>query len=321
MLVFVTQVAFAGERVVVVRDPAAVTGLDVDAARVRVMVSKGIQTLTGQTTDATAWSVFAGSNDVVGIKVNVRAAPLHAPHEALLEAVAAGLQSAGVVATNIIVWDVDPAKLRAAGYRFDAPIQVRAVIEDTGWDEAMVFESKVVGKLIWGDLEFGRDASGISERSHLPRLLTRTVTKLINMPVLLDHETYGLSGCLHNISLGAVDNARRFELTGRGESEIAEMCVAAAIKDKLVLNILDALVGGYAGGPSFKPQYSWPAGELLFSRDPVAVDTLCLEKIEKKRKEAHVPAIDKRAAHIVAVGQLGVGVATREKIEVMEVTP
>lgn len=303
-------------RVVIVRDAAAVSGWDVEAGRVRAMVSKGIQTLTGKSTDAAAWAVFAGSNDVVGIKINTRTAPSHMPHAEVLEAILAGLQAGGVTTNQIIVWDVDPAKLRAAGYPFAA----RAVIQDTGWDADKFYESKIVGKLIWGDLDFGKDANVISERSHLARLLTRTITKLINVPVLLDHDVYGLAGCLHNISVAAVDNARRFEVAGN-DSAIVDINVLPAVKNKLVLNIMDGLVGGYAGGPSFKPQYSWPAAELLFSRDPVAVDSLCLDQLEKKRVEAHVPAIGERAAHIVTAGKMGLGVVEREKIELIEVTP
>ncbi len=304
-------------RVVIVRDPPAVTEFDVDAGRVRAMVSKGIQALTGKTTDAAAWAEFAGQHDVVGIKVNVHAAPLDESHPALVEAIITGLHAAGVATNNIIVWDVYPDKLRAAGY----PFKTQAVIQDTGWDANIFYDSKIVGRLIWGDLDFGKDVTGISERSHLPRLLTRTITKLINVPVLLDNDACGLSGCLYNLSLAAVDNARRFELVGHGDPAIAEICALPVIKNKLVLNIMDGLIGGYAGGPAFKPQYSWPAAELLFSRDPVAVDALCLDLLEKKRAAAQVPPIGELAAHITTAGKLGLGEADRAKIQSVEVAP
>ena len=49
---------------------------------------------------------------------------------------------------------------------------------------------------------------------------------------------------------------------------IAEICALPQVRGKLVLNVMDGLVAGYAGGPAFKPQYSWNYGGLLFSRDP-----------------------------------------------------
>lgn len=314
-------VAQSASRVVVARDPAAVSGLDVVPDRVHALVDRGMQALTGQSTPAAAWAMFAGPDDVVGIKVNVRAAPLHVPRPALIDAIAAGLQSAGVAATNIIVWDVDPHRLRRAGYAGNARFQVRAVIEDTGWDENITFESKVVGKLIWGDLEFGRDATGISEKSHFPKLLTRTITKLINVPVLIDHDACGLAGALYNVSLGVVDNARRFDLGGSGETEIPEICATAVVQKKLVLTIMDALVAGYAGGPAFKPQYSWPAATLYLSRDPVAVDTLCMEALEAQRQPAGIPPIGERAGHIRAAGLRGLGTADPDQIERLPVAP
>lgn len=303
-------------KVVLARDPSAVNGLQVDAPKVRALVITGIQMLTGKTDEADAWRTMFSSNDVVGIKISTLAAPLHSTHRPVIDAIVAGLASAGVAPTNIIVWDRDPRKLRLAGYT-----NARAVIGDTGWDPDHAYESSLVGKLIWGDLQFGQEES-LATRSHLPKLVTQQITKLINVPVLLDHDPCGLAGCLYNISINAVDNARRFEQFGQtGNPFIAEIAAMQVFRAKLVLNIADALIGGYAGGPAFKPQYSWPYGGLYFSRDPVAVDIVCLELLETKRKEAHIPAIGAAAAHITTAGKLGLGQSDRANIEVVETAP
>jgi uncharacterized protein (DUF362 family) len=302
-------------RVICVRDPRAVQGTDMDADRVRALVSTGIQTLTGQTNLVAAWGQFASSNDVVGIKINTQAAPLQNTRLEVVAAIIEGLRVAGVAATNIIVWDRDPAKLHAAGYT-----GARGVIGDTGWDPDTFINNKLTGKLIWGDLQFGK-ADELSNLSHFPKLRAR-ITKLINVPVLMDHETCGLSGCLYNLSLGMVDNARRFEQMGqRGDPYIAEICSLPPIREKLVLNIMDALIAGYAGGPAFKPRYSWPAGALYFSRDPVAIDAVCLELIDAKRQPAQLPPATPIANHVATAARLGVGVSDRAQIELTEVTP
>jgi uncharacterized protein (DUF362 family) len=213
--------------------------------------------------------------------------------------------------------------MRVAGYTTaKQPYRVVSVVGDIGWDANTFYENKLVGALIWGDLSFGQEGTGLSTRSHLPKVLTQTITKLINVPVLLNHDPCGLSGCLYNLSLASVDNARRFETNNqRGDPYIAEICALPVIRDKLVLNIIDGLIGGYAGGPSFKPQYSWNYGGLYFSRDPVAIDSVCLQLLEAKRRETKIPPIGSLASHITAAARLGLGQSDTNRIELIEVKP
>jgi len=317
----------AKTRVVLAQDPTAVSGFDVDAVKVRHLVAAGIELFTGQRDKATAWATLVSSNDVVGIKIDTQAAPLHATHRAVVEAIADGLRAAGVAATNIIVWDRDPGKMIAAGFPTSeqapsSPLFRSLAVSPDGWDATAVYKHRVVGRLVWGDLLFGKVESDIDTRSHLPFVLTKTITKLINVPVLQDHDPCGIAGCLDNISVGAVDNQRRFETQGqRGDPAIAEICVLPQVRGKLVLNVMDGLVGGYAGGPAFKPQYSWNYGGLFFSRDPVAVDAVALELIEAKRREANVSAIGSQASHITTAARLGLGQSDRAKIELSEAKP
>lgn len=309
--------------VVLARDTSAVKGLDVDAAKVHALVSVGIRAVTGKGDDAAAWRSLVSSNDVVGIKIATQAAPLLATRRAVVDAIAEGLRAAGVPATNIIVWGRDATQMRAAGFGETAPAyRVLAVLSDTGWDENAYYESSLVGKLIWGDLMFGKVDERLHTRSHYPKLLTRTVTKLINVPVLQDHEACGLWGCLYNLSLGAVDNTRRFESFGqRGDPMIPEIFGAALVRDKVVLHVLDALIGGFAGGPMYQPQYTLRPGALLFSRDPVAVDAIILEWLETKRRAANVPAIGPTGSHVMTAAKFGLGQAERARIDLVEVAP
>jgi uncharacterized protein (DUF362 family) len=323
-LLLLGPAGFGQSRVVQVRDPAAVTGLGVEPSRVRAMVSAGIRALAEQPDEAAAWRQFVSTNDVVGIKINAQLAPLQGTRRAVVEAIVEGLMAAGVPPARIIVWDRDAAKLRALGYPAELAggVRVQSVVPETGWDEQYYFQNNLVGKLIWGDLLFGREDEQLSTRSHLPRLLTRTLTRLINVPVLQDHDACGLAGCLYNISHGAVDNFRRFETMGqRGDPTIAEIAAIPVIREKLVLNVMDALIAGHAGWPAFKPQYSWPHGALYFSRDPVAIDSICLELLEAKRREAKVTPIGERASAIATAARAGLGHAERDRIEHIHIAP
>jgi len=281
-----------------------------EVPQARALVAAGITALAGKDDPSVAWRVFCATNDVVGIKVNAQAAPLHGPRRVLIDAIVDGLRAAGVMATNIVVWDRDGQKMQALG------LAGSGVIGETGWDAAQFYEHRVVGRLIWGDLLFGQRDAELSTRSHLPKLLTQRITKLINLPALQDHEVVGLSGCLHNLSIGLVDNARRFET--RGETALAEINALPAVRGKAVLHVLDGLVGAFAGGPTFKTRHSWPCGRVFFSTDPVAVDTLALELIEAKRREAQIEALGPRASHIGAAARLGLGVADHKLIKLID---
>jgi hypothetical protein len=313
-------------RVVLVRDPSAVSSYSVDAAKAQGMVATGIQSLTGEGDEAAAWRHFVSSNDVVGIKISTQSGSLQSTRHAVVEAIARGLRAAGVSATNIYVFDRDPMQMQATGYRPTKSgsngFQVVSIIGGTGWDANAYFQNNLAGKLIWGDLLFGKDDDPLSKRSHLPRLVSSTITKLINVPVLQDHDACGLEGCLYNLSLGMVDNTRRFETLGqRGDPMITEICAMPLLREKLALNVMDGLIAGYAGGPEFKPQYSWGYGALYLSVDPVAIDALCLEAIDARRREANVTPAATLATHILTAGKAGLGQSDRAKIDLVEAKP
>ena len=321
-----TSLVVTKSRVVLVRDPSSVTSFTADATRVRAMVAAGIDALTGETNEAAAWRHFVNSNDIVGIKINTQAGPLQSTRRAVVEAIAQGLRAAGVNATNIYVFDRDPIQMRAAGYlKTGATNQMQevSIIDGTGWEPIAYFQDNLAGKLIWGDLLFGKDVDqDLSKRSHLPKLVTETITKLINVPVLQNHDACGLAGCLYNLSLGMVDNTRRFETGGqRGDPMIAEICNMPAVRAKLVLNVMDGLIAGYAGGLGFKPRFSWNYGALYFSTDPVAVDSLCVDVLEAKGREARVPLIRPLATHIATANRLGLGQSDPASIDLSEARP
>jgi hypothetical protein len=322
LLALLIPVGAAGQTsiVVVARDPAAVNGLQFDSQRVRQLVRAGLTALTGAGDERSAWQQLVNSNDVVGIKISTLAAPLQVTRPELIRALADGLRQAGVAATNIIVFDRDPKKLRDAGYAAHG-YRLESVVGGDGWDAGVFYEHQLAGKLIWGDRLFGAE-EGLSTRSHFPRLLTQTLTKLINVPVVMDHEATGLAGALYSLSLGLVDNWRRFEQFGqRGDPFIAALAREPAVRDKLVLNVVDGLRIGYAGGPSFKMRYSVAAATLWFSRDPVATDTLALEAIEQARRADNLPSVAPQATHIATAAETGLGIADRQRIHVISTGP
>ena len=311
------------QRVVVASDPHTLSFYDPQPERIHKLVERGVMALTGAPSVPAAWAHFVKPHDVVGIKINSLPGPTMGTRKPVVDAIVAGLRAAGVRAENIIIWDRQAEDLVAAGWEIrregTGPL-CTATLPYIGWDEALYYQTPQAGTIIWGDFEFG--ARQISERSYYSKLVSRTVTKLINVPVLIDNRHVGISGCLYNMAIGSVDNNRRFQTESlHYDAGIAELCRRPPIAGKLVLNILDSLIAQYAGGPKFQPQVSWTPGTLYFSPDPVAIDSLALAEIEKRRLAASMPTMGARARHVHIAAEIGVGVEDRRKMEILEVNP
>jgi hypothetical protein len=310
-------------RVVIARDPQAVRFYDPQPDRVRRLVERGMLELTQTTTLAAAWGKFVRPADIVGIKISAAAGPTLSTRRTVVEAVVAGLRAAGVPAHHIIIWDRSADDLVVAGWDIrregEGPL-CYATLPHAGWDPATYYQNPHVGMLIWGDHEFG--SRQISERSYYSRIVAQTATKLVNIAVLMDNRHVGLSGCLHNIAMGSVDNNRRFQTEAlHYDPGIAEICARPPIRNKLVLNILDALIAQYAGAPTFQPEAAWSPGEIYLSRDPVALDALGLEAIEQRRKDAGIRPIGELARHVRIAAEIKVGVADRARMDIVELNP
>ncbi len=68
---------------------------------------------------------------------------------------------------------------------------------------------------VWMDLiEYGSNPKDDRQyRSHLGKLVTKTVNKIVAIPVLKDHGSAGVTGALKNMSHGSVNNVNRSHST------------------------------------------------------------------------------------------------------------
>jgi hypothetical protein len=307
--------------VVIATDPEAIRAFDPDSRRVRQLLDRGVLALTGQAQLADAWRTFAGSGDVVGIRIVARGGPIASVRKDVVHGIVAGLRAAGVPEANIIVWDKYQSDLRDAGYTISDStnaLRVVGVVPGVGFDPEVTYRFPYAGKLIWGDLQFGA-GEDISAHSHLTRIVTRQITKLINVAVLCHHSEVGLSGCLYNLAVGSVDNTRRFQNDAIAcESAVPDINALPALRDKAVLHVVDGLLGQYALGPTFHPQSTWHHGAIYLSADPVALDAVALDEIESQRRRVGLPSIAARARYLPAAAEDGLGRAKREEIELVE---
>ena len=281
-------------------------GYDENAAVTRRMVDALVRTVTGCSDTRAAWRELAGTDVRVGIKVTTAGGPYFATRRGVVAAAISGLRDAGV--REVIVWDKSSAALRECGFTPQRlGCEVRGIDPPHGWDRDASFQAPVLGKLIWGDLLFsekihprgiGRsDESLLSSKSHLATILSREVPRFINIAALSDEPGCGVAGALHSAVVGNLDNWRRFTSYGEsGATAIADCYADVRLGGKCVLHILDALAVTYAGGPGPNPQNSTIHNTLYASRDPVALDSLGLQLLEKWRARASFGKIGIKAA-------------------------
>jgi uncharacterized protein (DUF362 family) len=291
-------------RVVIARDAALRRGASLDAGPVLKLLDRAMQAFYGVDTPVGAWSKLVRPNEVVGLKVNCLGGRGLSTHVVLVEAICERLQHAGVPAQNIVIWDRLNSDLETGGFTIaERGRGVRCLGNDsTGYgDELETFGS--VGSLV-------------------SNTLTRTCDVVINLPVLKDHGITGTTAALKNM-FGAIHNPNKYHPNG-GDPYIADVNMLPSIRRKVRLAICDGLTAQYEGGPSFMPQWTWPANTLLVARDPVALDYTAWQIIEQKRAERGMKSLEaaKRAPRYIATAaderhRLGVNDPARiERLEV-----
>jgi hypothetical protein len=316
--------------VILAERPDAVQEFTVDPQQARQMVNGALLALTSAPNIGAAWTRLGITpQDVVGIKISTAGGSAFCSHHAVVQAICDGLQAAGVPPSQIIIWDKFQSKMTLAGY----PLQpatgrqaaVQSIVPSNNYDPDVFYRNGIVGNLIWGDYQFSAslnsfdsDSDEISTRSYYARFVTKTCTKLINVPVLSCNEYFGLDGCISGMALGSTDNNRRIQGPPTyGDPSIDEMFNQPFIRRKVVVHILDALVAQCAGGPAFNPQFCQSLGAIYVGRDPVAIDSLALPRIEQMRRDNNVVTVGNLSTYITSAAVLGLGTTDRRRIQLL----
>ena len=243
--------------------------------------------------------------------------------------------------------------------RSTLPVAVEGIEPRIGYDPKEVYTAPYLGKLMWGDLQFkgnaipadfelraddsfadplSRSASptpdprsknaqaladqNLSNASHYANILSRRVTKIVNVPFFSDNYFAGIGGALYNVTIPDVDNWRRLVGPPRyGVQAIPELYSDPRLGGKIVINIMDGLVAQIAGGPYFQPLYARNYATLYASKDAVALDSVALRLLEGWRVQAQLPKLGDTAAHVKTAAEIGLGNYAPEKIDLRVVSP
>ncbi|MDL5046213.1 DUF362 domain-containing protein [Oscillatoria amoena NRMC-F 0135] len=319
------------------RDASSVVQFVYNPDVISAMTDRAIGSFFGAASAAAAFGKLVSPTDVVGLKVFSTPGAVKATNKAIVRTVINALKAAGVPAGNIIVWDKFRFDLETAHFlptfQLEEKIPVMATAPDAGYGDEPFYDFEVTGTLIWGDRDFNAkkasadinaDGTGnlqLSTKSYFSRLVTQRCTKLINLPSLCDHPDFGINGALVNMAIGSVDNSRRFGVRPYfGVPPIPDIYSNPAINNKVILTVMDALITTYAGGPSFRADFSAQTGQIFVATDPVAIDSLCLRQVINLRKTgSNIPTPPWFGVHVEAAAEYGLGVADPKKINLSTV--
>jgi uncharacterized protein (DUF362 family) len=322
-------------RVVGVHNDASIVSNQYQAEAVRGMMRRGMAELTGLNPGewGDAWKQFFEPGDVVGIKVN----PVGQPHvisaPEVMREIIAGLQVAGVKLPDIVVYDRYRDQFFQAGFDKWLPQGVRTdnavatfdtvQLDTKGYDTDHYMEMALTLP--------GQDIANVNaRRSYAAPFITNKVNKLINLAVLKDHQSAGVTLALKNLSHGLVNNVARSHSSSTLNAcgaFIPAVVSMPVIRNKVVLNILDGVKGLYHGGPGSRPEFVWEHKTLYFATDPVALDHIGWQQIDRKRVEAGMKPVaesrpdtfstflSRQPEHIEIAGAMGLGEWKREKID------
>jgi uncharacterized protein (DUF362 family) len=321
----------ASERSIVytAHDSNAIANYETNPRVVKAMVDRLILAVTGQPDVAKAWGSLVAPNDKIGIKISAAGGELFTTHHDVVTAIVDGLVAAGHPRSSIIVWDRSLEGTKGAGYKKGDGFELKSIPPRDGYDPKAVFTAPLLGKLVWGDLDYisdgGKsiplsDTENTSSVSHFCRVLSTDVTKVINVPVMSNSTTNGIAGCLYNMTIPNIDNWRRFALgTGFGAESIALLYANPMISQKVVLNMMDGLVAQYGGGPAAQPNFAVQHATIYASKDPVAIDAVALKRLDQWRAKENFPPIGRLASYVQSATTVGLGNSDPSRIEVKSV--
>jgi uncharacterized protein (DUF362 family) len=281
-------------------------GLFPKADDAKEMLRRGLEELTGKADLVEAVKLFVHPQDKVCVKVNGIALQNMATNKELVLPFLQAMIAAGVPAASITVLEQYPGFMN--GTRINAKNVPAGV--------SVVWHSNNDATMDW------RDIPGTQRHTKFVRPLTEA-TALINFALIKDHSICGYTGALKNMTHGCSVNPQDFH-DHHASPQIAILAAQDILRTRLRLNVIDGFKLMAQGGPLYKqPQYVIPHEAVYVSTDPVALDSIGADLVEKARAEFKLKSLTdegRQPAYIRAAADLGIGIADPSKIVLREVT-
>src|SRR5579883_528055 len=280
-------------------------GIYPKAADAKDMLRLAMQELTGKSDLVEATKLFVHPDDKVCVKVNGIALQNMATNKELVLPFVDAMIAAGVPPANITLLEQYP------GFMNGTRISAKSVPAGV----SVAWHSNKDATMDW------RDIPGTRCHTKFVRALTES-TALINFALIKDHSICGYTGALKNMTHGCSVNPQDFH-DHHASPQIALLAAQDVLRSRLRLCIYDGFKLMAHGGPLYKhPEYVVPHEAVYVSTDPVAVDAVGWDIVEKARTKFGLKSLTDEGrppAYIHAAADLGVGIADPAKITLREV--
>jgi uncharacterized protein (DUF362 family) len=275
----------------------------------KLMLERAMAELTGKADLGEAFAKFVHKDDKVAIKPNGIAKVGMSTNRELILEVVRGVMAAGVPAQNIVIFEQYGNRLEAARIwdhegRPDPALPTGIALTVHKNKDAVMPELSVMG---------------------IPTKFVRALTEataVINLPLIKDHSICGFTGCMKNITHGATTNPEAFH-QHNASPQIAELYAQDIVRSRVRLHIVDGYKLIYDEGPLDKNKKRRVLHEAVYATtDPVAMDLIGWEVIEKWRKDNKLPTLTearREPSYIRIAGELGLGVFDKNRITMREV--
>ncbi len=233
----------------------------------------------------------------VGLKIYTNSgAGMSTPTE-LVDAVIAHLEKRGYKRGDIAIVDMSRRKMRDCGF-LPRVSQVQkgepdnykgcpVVDIDSGkyFDASWFYDNSLMPKTMKGLNASSNLYNPELRKSYLPVPLFLTVDFWINLPVITDMEGLGVCAALGNASIWNMSNNERFlKQPANASMAAAEVCAIPELRASNLMTILSLERGQYVGGAVFNSRCSFSENTILLSSNPVAIDFIAWQTINKHRQ-------------------------------------
>lgn len=242
----------------------------------------------------------------VGLKVYTRSGLGLATPRALVRAVIAALERRGYERAQMFVFDLTQKGLREAGFlpplsarRSDFEgVPVYAIREGNFYDPVWFYDNPLPSHNPT-TLELGlMDEEALNpedRKSFIPIPLIAQADFWINLPMVVDSQSIGVSGALANATLWNASNTRRFlRSPANAPVAVAEMAAVPELWESWAFTLLTLERYQFVGGLAFNSLYTRSEPLLWMSANPVALDYLMYQRMNRHRVFEGLPPIAPR---------------------------
>ena len=238
-----------------------------------------------------------GAKGKVGIKIYTNSGAGLTTHKPLVDAVIGQLRRRGYEKKDITIVDMSRRRLRESGF-LPKLSQIRAgakddyngvnVVDIDGgkfFDKMWYYDNPLTPKSVRSATAVGDIYDPELRKSYLPVPLFLTVDFWINLPVVTDMEGLGVCAALGNISIWNMSNNERFlKSPANASMAAAEVCAIPEMRNSLLMTIMSMECGQFVGGAVFNSRCTLSERKIYMSADPVVLDFIAWEYINKYRR-------------------------------------